>query len=913
MARLEIDLQAKGFKQVASDVSSVDKAMTSLQDKSLAVSKNIQTLTNSSTQLEGKLKVLRDQFASGSISQSQYEKASKGLSIALENVRGRIGTLQGQQRSLSSTLAQTTSEASKQGAALNRLKGYHESFSSGVRSTNTIAVEFSRIIQDAPYGLQGVANNIQQLTQNYANYARATKEAAAAQGQSVSSASLLRGALGSFLSPLNLLTIGISLVTAGWVAYEKYTQRSAKASEEAAKKKDDLVKSLGNVSTALYNAATASGSEIAKLQTLYKVATDVNVPMQARLKAVKDLKAEAPTYLKGLSDEAILAGDAKKAYDELTASIIATARARAAESRIGEKSAQQFAIDEANKALNKQLETERKINKEREKTFRTGNTGNSYSSINSVNAIEYGNQIGKVQSIEEKINKNLLDREKIQEEINDLADVAVKNQATITKGVKDQVVAGSKLSSSLTDYVSKLNDIEQKSIFSSNVATEETSLDKQIERIKQRYTKLGQDVDSIEKQGLSNTKTNANKRNEITSAALEARKQIEVSKGLEIAEATRVAEQKTADTIAGILEKANITRVTSREKDLQANNVYYNELENTYRNNAQILEAITEARRASESQINEKWNNKDLEDANKIQEKINRLVSKPFSSSATNDELKKELDKRLKQIQDFYTEIRKILQASGLPTIGLGVLETASKVGLVSNLPDNDNKKESKEIAKLVERGFRQGLDSLVGQIDDLGSNFYQVFSNTFSILAKSLGGIFNDIVSTSLSKKISDKFDSEDFKISDKIKGDLAKGIVAGAGLAGSIVSSISKPTDTVGQALGGALSGAAAGAAFGAPGAIVGGVLGAISGIFKSAEAKRQQKIQEEQLAEQRKLVALQERQSQLAYGSSIIGQQTVNGVVQGFDRDAFGNIEFIIAGENLKAVLDRANNKR
>lgn len=909
MARLEIDLQAKGFKQVASDVSSVDKAMASLQDKSLAVSKNIQTLTNSSTQLEGKLKVLRDQFASGSISQSQYEKASKGLSIALENVRGRIGTLQSQQKSLSATLAQTTSEASNQGAALNRLKGYHESFSSGVRSTNTIAVEFSRIIQDAPYGLQGVANNLQQLTQNYANYARATKEAAAAQGQSVSTASLLKGALGSFLSPLNLLTLGISAVTAGWVAYEKYTQRSAKASEEAAKKKDDLVKSLGNVSTALYNAAAASGSEIAKLQTLYRVATDVNVPIQARLKAVKDLKAEAPTYLKGLSDEAILAGDAKKAYDELTASIIATARARAAESRIGEKSAQQFAIDEANKALQEQLETERKINKEREKTFRTGNTGNAYSSINSVNAIEYGNQISKVQSIEEEITKNLLTRAKIQEDINDLSDVAVKNQATITKSTKEQTTS----TKTLVDYVSKLNDIEQKSIFSSNVATEETSLDKQIERIKQRYTKLGQDVDSIEKQGLSNTKNNANKRNEIISAALEARKQIEVSKGLEIAEATRTAEQKTADTIAGILEKANITRVTSREKDLQANDAYYNTLENTYRNNAQILEAITEARRASESQINEKWNNKDLEDANKIQEKINRLVSKPFSSSATNDELKKELDKRLKQIQDFYAEIRKILQASGLPTVGLGALETASRVGLVSNLPDNDSKKESDKIAKLVERGFRQGLDSLVGQIDDLGSNFYQVFSNTFSILSKSLGGIFNDIVSTSLSKKISDKFDSEDFQISDKIKGDTAKAIVAGAGLAGSIISSISKPTDTVGQALGGALSGAAAGAAFGAPGAIVGGVLGAISGIFKSAEAKRQQKIQEEQLAEQRKLVALQERQSQLAYGSSIIGQQTVNGVVQGFDRDAFGNIEFIIAGENLKAVLDRANNKR
>lgn len=912
MARLEIDLQAKGFKQVASEAGQVEKALGSLESKTLVVSKNIQTLTNSSNQLEGKLNSLKTQFQSGAISQSQYEKSSKAVSTALENVRGRISSLQSQQKSLTGTLAQTTSETTKQGAALNRLQGYHKSFASGIRSTNTIAVELSRIIQDAPYGLQGVANNVQQLTQNYAKYARAAKEAAVAQGQTLTTGSLLRGALSSFISPLNLLTIGISAVTAGWVAYENWSRKSAKATEESKKKSDELVKSLGNVSTALYNASVASGSEIAKLQTLYRVATDIKAPMDARLKAVKDLKAEAPAYLKDLSDEAILTGTAKKAYDELTASIIATARARAAEGAIGERSARQFAIDEANKELEKQIKLVDERIKQQE--YLVNNVGQSVGAVSE--SIDSGNvsRLNKLykerNSLNDQETKNLLDRAKIQEEINELSDVAAKNRSTVTKDLKEQTAS----TKTLVDYVSKLNDIEQKSIFSSTLATEETSLDKQVERIRQKYFNLAKEVDKVEKQGLSDSKNNANTRNQITEAALSARKQNEVSQSLEIAEATRIAEQKTADIISGILDKANVARVSSREKDLQANKAFYDEQERVYRDNAQILESITIAREARIAQINEDWNSKALSEAQKIQDKINDIANKPFSSTASNDNIQKELDKRLKQIEEFYAKIREILKASGLPTTDIDSLEEESKRRVSSGTTDNDAKKQEEKFSKIIERGLRSGFSDVFNDINNLGSNFYEVFSNVFGKLANTVTNTFGQLLSTQLGDLLSSKINSESFDVAG-LGSTGSKIAVAGGGLLGGILSSQGIKKNNAALTIGGsALSGAAAGTAI-LPGwgTAIGAVVGAIAGIFQSAGAKKQEKIQEAQLAEQRKQTFLAERAAALAFTSSIIGQQTASGIVTSVDRNEFGQVVFRIEGKDLVASLNRENNGR
>jgi len=223
-----------------------------------------------------------------------------------------------------------------------------------------------------------------------------------------------------------------------------------------------------------------------------------------------------------------------------------------------------------------------------------------------------------------------------------------------------------------------------------------------------------------------------------------------------------------------------------------------------------------------------------------------------------------------------------------------------------------DEKDLEKRLGRVVERGFRSGLDNILSNIDDLGSNFYEVFANSFKLLSGSISKVFNDVVVTKLGNKFSSMLDSKDFQIG-KLSSDVSKSIVAGAGIAGGLISSMSKNSSAVGQGLGGAVSGAAAGSAFGPWGAVAGGLIGALSGIFGASSARKQEKIQQDQLLEQKKQTALMERQNALAWASNIIGQMTSNGIVNNIDRNATGELVAKVSGQDLLFVLNRAGGKR
>ncbi len=275
----------------------------------------------------------------------------------------------------------------------------------------------------------------------------------------------------------------------------------------------------------------------------------------------------------------------------------------------------------------------------------------------------------------------------------------------------------------------------------------------------------------------------------------------------------------------------------------------------------------------------------------------------------------------LKASVDRYLDGMKGVKVTGLTT-ATGTLNASSLPGLAGaterfNKPkkiglSKDEKDLEKRLGRVVERGFRQGFSSVFDNIQDLGSNFYEVFSNTFQLLSSNVTKVFQDVIATQLGDKFSKLMNSEDFSIG-KLSNNVSKGIVAGAGIAGGLISSMSSKTSGVGQGIGGAVSGAAAGMAFGPWGAAIGGIVGAISGIFSAKAAKRQEKLQEQQLSEQRKQTAIMERQNSLAFYSSIIGQMTTNGLVTGIDRNAKGELVTRVSGQDLMFILQRTGGKR
>lgn len=101
---------------------------------------------------------------------------------------------------------------------------------------------------------------------------------------------------------------------------------------------------FNNLNEVMKEANKTAGEEITDLKILYSTAIDVSKSTKLRQDAVDALQKQFPDYFGSLKDEAILNGDAKKTYDELTVSIIKASRAQAAKAKIDALEAERLAV-----------------------------------------------------------------------------------------------------------------------------------------------------------------------------------------------------------------------------------------------------------------------------------------------------------------------------------------------------------------------------------------------------------------------------------------------------------------------------------------------------------------------------------------------------------------------------------------
>jgi len=103
-----------------------------------------------------------------------------------------------------------------------------------IGGANGVAIEFSRIIQDAPFGIIGVGNNITQLTQSFASL----------KTQSGSTGAAIKASLAALVTPANLLVIGISAVTTAFTLYSLSARGAEGPINDLKKAQDDFNDSL---------------------------------------------------------------------------------------------------------------------------------------------------------------------------------------------------------------------------------------------------------------------------------------------------------------------------------------------------------------------------------------------------------------------------------------------------------------------------------------------------------------------------------------------------------------------------------------------------------------------------------------------------------------------------------------------
>jgi hypothetical protein len=135
---------------------------------------------------------------------------------------------------------------------------------------------------------------------------------------------------------------------------------------------DQLKRSTTDLKDAMLEAGKSAVNESVRLNILYKAATDSTRSQNERLKAVKELKKEYPEYLKNLSDEAIMTGNASKEYKELAKHILSVAMARAYEERIQKNAKEVIDLEEKkNQVLEEGIKTYQKQQKEIEELKRS--------------------------------------------------------------------------------------------------------------------------------------------------------------------------------------------------------------------------------------------------------------------------------------------------------------------------------------------------------------------------------------------------------------------------------------------------------------------------------------------------------------------------------------------------------------
>lgn len=141
-----------------------------------------------------------------------------------------------------------TSELDKLGKAAQSTGPKFEQLSKTTSRYNTIGIDFARIIQDAPFGIIGVGNNITQLAQSFSGLGTA--------GDSLGSK--IKLAFSSIFTSGNLLILAVSAITTAWTFYAQNTEKAESITEKTSKAFKDLSDQIDKTASTLATLQFAS-------------------------------------------------------------------------------------------------------------------------------------------------------------------------------------------------------------------------------------------------------------------------------------------------------------------------------------------------------------------------------------------------------------------------------------------------------------------------------------------------------------------------------------------------------------------------------------------------------------------------------------------------------------------------------
>ena len=295
------ELQAKITADISNLESNLKKAQK-LQDdygKSISrVQKDIAENIQISKQYERVIDQLNNELKDGVISQKQYQKQleriqrdEKETSIETANLRKELARLKREQKDVSQaypTLNKNTTNAGK-----------------STRRTSAAAIEFGRVLGDLPFGIQGVANNLQQL------------------------AFVVGAGAG--------LQIGVAAVTSLLTVLAARGDKLSDVFAFLSGASNDLARAQRELAEASRDEVAESRAELETLRALLNVARDESKAKETRQRAIAKINDEYGDYLPNLNLENVNTQKVSQAVEKLNQSLIRQAQIRGAQNLIAKE------------------------------------------------------------------------------------------------------------------------------------------------------------------------------------------------------------------------------------------------------------------------------------------------------------------------------------------------------------------------------------------------------------------------------------------------------------------------------------------------------------------------------------------------------------------------------------------------
>ena len=465
-----------------------------------SVGKNVDDVENQTLKLISALK----QVIAEQKKQLEVNKIA-GLSYTQEvaNIQALTGQVRGLEAGLNS-LKKTKEEAAK-------TPSIDIDTEAVTRKTNNLKMQFSQVARELPSLAMGpqmfilaISNNLPMLADAIADV-RKQNELLAASGKK--GVPVWKQLASSIFSWQTALVAAISL----GIVFGKDIANWVSSLFKAKKELSETQQLQESLNTSRRKGGEAASEESAKLRILYTASQDTSKSMRERNKAVDELQKMYPDYFGKLSNEAILAGNAASAYDELTKAIIRKGQAQAAEDIVADYSKRNFqlqrginadtnwtnqnrtAYEAALKERDKMWENYRKVN---QGSFIVDSAAKSWISNTAEGKLieEYERRMSNIKKYSEEIAKN-----------NKTVEGIVK-QIDTSAYTTDFSGSSKKQKEEKTDYASQLADARvkaQQTTEKLRIQIMQEGIAKRMALAKQEYDESVADIDKQERDMLA--------------------------------------------------------------------------------------------------------------------------------------------------------------------------------------------------------------------------------------------------------------------------------------------------------------------------------------------------------------------------------------------------------------------------